>query len=291
MQGHDWDDLRFLLALHRSGRLSVAGRTIGVSETTVARRLRRLERALGVELFLRNDQGRYDATDVARGIIRHAEAIERENIALRERLGQLSNGLTGVVRISSVPVIVNRILVPNLGKLRRLHPDLTVELVSEARNVDLTKREADLAVRFSRPAHGGLATKARKLGELEFAVFYAADVPRGDEESLAWIGYDEANSALPQARWVKALVSRESASTVPLQVSDVDTALEAVACGVGRSVLPRSIGLADRRLRPAAGGRAGKRLARDVWLLFHADQAARLSVVAAKTWLADLSWA
>lgn len=183
-------------------------------------------------------------------------------------------------------MIVNRILVPGLGALRAAQPDLTVALVPEARNLDLTKREADLAVRFSRPVQGGLSTRAQKLGALEFATYCAAAVAPADEEALAWIGYDDAHSGLPQARWIEA----EAADAGALRVADAETALEAVASGLGKSILPVAACRGDARMRRIPQRHAAGKLARDVWLLSHAGQAARSPVAVVKAWLVGLDW-
>lgn len=289
MQDFVWDDLRYLLALHRTGTLAGAGRQLSVSETTVARRIRAFERALGAGLFLRSDPGRYGPTDVARVLLAHAETVEGEVIALRERLGQMAGRLAGVVRVSSVPVIINRILIPHIGRLAGPHPDLVIELVPQSRNVDLTRREADLAVRFARPARGGLAVKAQKLGSLEFAVFGPATTPAGAEDTLAWIGYDDGGAALPQARWIERL--RAGRRPGPVRVADLASAQEAVAQGLGKSLLPIAAGRGDARLRALAMAASQRTLTRDVWLLSHAGDDARPAVAAAKDWLAGLPWA
>ncbi len=290
MQDHDWNDLKYVLALHRTGRLSLAGNATDVSETTVARRIKALEAKLGVVLFVRGELGIFEATDAGLQAVERAEIVEQENHVLREAVGRLTTGPTGVVRISSVPVIVNRILVPRLGSLRELHPGLTVELVPESRNLDLSKREADLAIRFSRPNTGGLQTKARKIGELRFAVFGPANVSLNELDRLPWIGYDDTHRSLPQAKWLRAVSDRLAPSLDILRVADLETALEAVVGGLGRTILPDIVGRADARLKilPLAGHPAPP--VREVWLLSHADQTARASVGAAKEWLSDLDW-
>ncbi|WP_366523323.1 LysR family transcriptional regulator [uncultured Roseobacter sp.] len=282
--------MKCLLALQRKGTLSEAGRRCGVSETTVARRLKRLERALNVELFARNERGNFEPTDPARAILDHAEAVEFENAALREKLGQLAGRIEGTVRLSSVPMIIRHILVPNLEALWADHPNVTLELVPEPRNVDLTKREADLAVRFSRPAQGGLMTKAKKLSELEFDVFCAAKTSAGAEDDLGWIGYDDANITLPQARWTDALRRQSSGRSSVLKVEDIDTALEAVAHGLGRAVLPKAACKRDSRIRPATAQFRRQKMTREVWLLSHADLDSRQAIRAAKSWLTNLTW-
>ncbi|MEM9140900.1 MAG: LysR family transcriptional regulator, partial [Pseudomonadota bacterium] len=210
MQGHDWNDLRYLLALHRTGTLADAAQRTGVAETTVARRLKRLEQALGIPLFVKADQGRYRLTDPASAVLDHAEAMEAAHDALRERLGQISDTPGGPVRISSVPVLINRILAPAAADL----DGLIVELIPEPRAVDLTKREADLALRFARPDAGGLSVKAQRIATLAFGVFAAAMIPEPGRGSLPWITYADSHGSLPQARWTEALRRAEAASPV-----------------------------------------------------------------------------
>lgn len=291
MQSHDWNDLKYLLALYRTGKLRQAGRAVGASDTTVARRIRALEQATGTPLFLRSAAGRYEPTDAALQILRHAEAIELENLAIGERFGRIGARVAGSVRVSSVPIIVNRILVPNIAALIRRHPELTVDLVPAPDNLDLSKREADLAVRFARPATGGLRTKAQKLGELAFGGYAPAAIAVDKSESLGWITYDEASSELPQARWLEEAATGAAGRRAGLRVADAGTALEAVASGLGKTLLPRAIADADRRLRALALDHDPTLPVRDVWLLSHVDQTARSSVRAVKDWLTGLPWA
>jgi len=290
MQEYDWNDLKYLLALHRAGTLSEAGRKSSVSETTVARRVRRLEHSLGICLFIRNDAGKYQLTEPGQLILDHAGVVERENVALLDRIGQVSDRIAGTVRVSSVLMIIQRILLPGLAELKSRHPHLIVELVPEARNIDLTKRDADLAVRFSRPAQGGLAIKAQKFAELEFAVFCASCIPPDEEESQDWIGYDDASASLPQATWTEALRRQSCGRLSNLRVSDLESALEAAANGYGKSLLPKIACEGDNRFRLIDMPATSTTMTRDVWLLSHNDHALRVSVKAVKDWLINLSW-
>ncbi len=290
MQDFDWNDLRFLLALQRVGTFAEAARLTGVDETTVSRRLKRLEASLGTTLALKGRSGRYEMTEAATVILNHAERVEQETIAIGERLGLLSGKVAGTVRISSVPFIINRILVPGFKVLERSNPDLTVELVPEPKNVDLTKREADLAVRFSRPAHGGLEVKARKLADMAFDVYCASHLPSSGDGQLPWIGYDDTNRSLPQARWTEALRTAGGQQSAALRVADLDSALEATLRGHGRSILPKAVCNRDNRFRLLPGHQREMSMARSVWLLSHASQANRQAVGAAKAWLGSLPW-
>ncbi len=289
MQSHNWNDLKYFLALHRDGKLSPAGRTLGVSETTVARRIRELERSLETTLFVRSANGRYEPTDAAREVLAHAETIEAGNLAISEVSGENAHRVTGSVRISSVPIIVNRFLVPNLASLERLHPRLAVELVPGSDNLDLSKREADLAVRLSCPSDGGLRTRAQKLGELSFATYAARSISPDQYEKLRWITYDETHLNLPQANWLENAVKFPE-MRANLRVADAETGMQAVAAGVGKTLLPRVVASGDPRIRAIEPNDGAKLPTREVWLLSHVDQASRLSVTAAKDWLTNLNW-
>lgn len=290
MQSFDWNDLKYLIALHRAETMLAAARSLGTSDTTIARRIASLQEKLGVILFLRNSAGRYVLTEVGQTILTHAETSEQAAMAVEDLLGQITTRLTGVVRISSVPVIINRLLVPRVGKLQDQEPALTLELIPEARVLDLNKREADLALRFARPATGGLRVKAQKLGSLKFDLFASSALTEEALSDLPWIGYEDAHASLPQARWLTAAVQRDPAGLAPLKVADVETAWEAAAQGLGKTLLPRTIAAADKRLQQVTVRNHVPLPARDVWLLSHADQSDHTSVLAVKEWLTGLPW-
>jgi len=290
MQDHDWNDLRYALALHRAGTLAGASRLVGVNETTVARRLKCLTRILQTDLFVRNNAGRYEVTELGRDVIERAEVIECENASISETISKLKSRLVGVVRITSVPIIANRILVPRLHHFRESNPGLTIELVPDARNLNLSKREADLAVRFARPETGGLRIKARKLGALTFGAYGPVSASDEDVQNLEWIGYDEAHADLPQARWLAAASAGDDTAFPCLRVSDAETAIEATAAGLGKTILPGMVADADSRLRRLQSIQSQNLPIRDVWLLFHSDQEKHRSIIAAKAWLDSFEW-
>jgi DNA-binding transcriptional LysR family regulator len=282
MQDFDWNDLRYLLALHRAGTLSAAARRLGVNETTVARRLKRLEQALCNPLFTRSGQAPPTLTDTGRTALRHAERIESEALECAATLAETRQQLSGVVRITSVPVLVNRVLVPHLPDLHRDHPHLTIELIPDPRNLALTEREADLALRLARPANGGLKVTARRLGNLQ----YAAYGPSTPNAALPWITFEDGHSHLPQAAW---LVQAAGSARAGLRIADADTAVEAVAAGLGHCLLPVIVGDADPRLQRIAA-KGTEPPVRPLWLLSHRDQAGLAAVKAVTAWINGIDW-
>jgi len=285
MQDYDWNDLKVLLALHRHGTLAEAARQLRVNETTVARRLKRLEGALQLTLFRKTEVGRYVFTDAAEGILAHAERVERETLHLATRLSQSTAQVAGTVRISSVPFLINSVLIPATPTLISQHPEVAVELVPEPRNIDLTKREADLAVRFSRPAQGGLAVKARKIATLHFDLYVARAHALDDPSALPWIGYAEDVASLPQARWTSALRARAKGLESNTKVSDLTSALAAAAAGSGIAILPCRVAEADNRLCKCTLPFQRPTMERDLWVLTHVDQIDRPAIRAAHDWV------
>lgn len=290
MQEHDWNDLKYVLALYRVGTLAGAGRILCVSETTVARRVRSVEQNLRTPLFLRNKSGTYKPTDVGSAVILLAEKMERSGDQISQTVGKFSNRLYGTVRITAVPMIINRILVPNVAEFRTANPDLTLELIPEQRNLSLSQREADLALRFARPETGGIQIKARKIGDLAFAVYRSALGTSGAPHNPQWIGYDDAHSHLPQARWMQARPEVSKTDFPCLRVSDAETAIEAVVAGLGWSVLPVIIANRDHRLQRVEYDTSTKLPVREVWMLSHVDQAGQNAIQAAKDWLTNIGW-
>ena len=187
-----------------------------------------------------------------------------------------------------MPVIINRVLVPSLHTLQDQHPDLTIELIPEQRNLNLTRRQADLAVRFARPVQGGTEVQAQKLGTMEFALYKPADL--SNPQAVNWIQYDEAHASLPQAKWLLSAARAEGALQPGLRIGDLETAIEAVATGQGKTLLPRVIADPDQRLRPWPQTDLPPPPSRELWLLSHTAQKKLRSIRVVKDWLRAVQW-
>ena len=275
----EWHDLRYVLAIARHGTLSAAARRLRVDQTTVARRLAVAEKQLGARLFDRID-GRMRATSAGETTIAHAERVEAEIGQLVAAVGGADLAATGKVRLSSVPILINRVLMPALPELMARHPGLTLELAGEARNVSLSRREADIALRQARPT-GGTAL-ARRIGGLDYAVYAPARSRRRD---LPWITYEDELADLPQARWIAQHVKPEALA--PVRVNDADAALSAVRAGIGRSLLPVAAAHGEPGLRAEDGARPV--LTRDLWLLVHPELRRLARIEAVIAWVEKIA--
>jgi DNA-binding transcriptional LysR family regulator len=281
MQGPSWNDLRTLLALGRGRSLAGAARLLGVDDTTVARRLQALEASLGVRLCERAGDGAVLLTAAGEQALLRAERMEREVGALGASLKGMGDEVAGTVRLSAVPIVANYLLVPAVAPLLARHPGLRLEIVGEPREVNLARREADLALRLARPKTGGTKLLARRVGQLAYAIYVPALGARRGARTLPWVGYDEATAHLPQARWIEARAAAEPVAS--LRLADAEAVLEAVAAGLGRSLLPCAIADGDGRL-----SRVGAPvLARELWLLTPAELRTLGRIEAVTAWIEE----
>lgn len=236
----NWDDLRFLLALRREGSLGAAARALKVEPSTASRRLASLESALGAQLAARTPEGLVlnEAGQLASQL---AETIDRGIHELVARVGGDDRRPEGIVRLAtteSMSVFLMRGLVP----LRATHPKIQVELVVSSAPLDLTRREADLAVRMFRETSPTLVT--RKLGEPGWGIYASREYvektgivpgPGLSLEGLAVVGYKEPVTRAPGPTW---LTKNTRPEQVVLSGDSVSAVLNAVRAGLGLSVLP-----------------------------------------------------
>lgn len=168
----DWDDLHTFLAIARHGTLSAAARALGVHQPTVGRRLANLEGRLGARLLERTPDG-YTPTAAGEAILGNAERIEAEMLAVERRITGHDVRLEGVVRLTTVESLATEIVLPILAGLRAQHPGIEIELASDVRNLNLSRREADIALRVARFDQGGLT--ARRVGTIGFGLYASED--------------------------------------------------------------------------------------------------------------------
>lgn len=277
----NWDDLRFALAVHRLGTLSAAAQALGVNQTTAARRLDRLEHALGLRLFDRV-AGRMVVRPEGERALERVARMEEDALAVLHGLRNRDEELAGSVRLTSLPAFTARFLAPRLGGFIARHPDIVVELVGAASNLDLGRREADIAIRFARPSAG--AALVRKLGQVGYAAYGAASLPAGtDLATLPWAGYDDTLAHLPEAQW---LAQEVRPKRIVATSTEVMSLLELARSGACAAVLPCLVAEADPALRRLSGPAPVSY--REMWLLMHPDLKRVRRVRAVVDWLEEI---
>jgi len=147
--GMDWDDVRYFLAVSREGSVRAAGSILAVSHSTVARRVEALEEKLKVRLFDRTPEG-YALTSAGRQMVEGAERVEVEMAALERRLLGQDESFHGLVRVTCANEYLSDMIVRDLAAYCATYPGIDLAVTSSFRSFDLSKREADIAVRMTR---------------------------------------------------------------------------------------------------------------------------------------------
>jgi DNA-binding transcriptional LysR family regulator len=283
-----WDDLRVFLAVHRLGSHKAAARSLGIDATTVGRRIGTLETALGARLFARTPE-RLQATGAGLKLVPRAERMEAEALELERELQAADTRLEGSLRVTAADGLVNYLLLPALSGFRREHPLLSIELRADMRVLDLSRREADVAVRLFRPKEPALV--ARRFGEVRFAL-YASEAylerhgtPRKRTALSAhdFIGADVSLDDLPHAKWLRRAVPKaryvlRANSTTP----------QTLACleGHGIALLPSFVAAREPKLQPVLPRMSGP--VREMWVVTHSGLRDNARTGAFVNWLVTL---
>lgn len=262
----EWSDLRIFLAIAREGTLGAAARRLGLSQPTMGRRLSALEAALGQALFQRTSEG-FVLTHEGTAVLVHAERMEEEALAFERRLAGSQGQLEGFLRLSSSDWFGTVMLAPILADFGRLHPRVSVELLTDARLYSLPHREADLVFRirpFDEPE-----VISRRLLHIPYAVYGALAGPdkvEGEGEGLALVTMDTAFADMPDARW---LARRLPKARIALRSNDRQVQAALCARGAGLAVLPQPLGDATGGLKRVDLGEEPP--GRDTYLGYHRD--------------------
>lgn len=262
----EWSDIRHFLAIARARSLNGAARLTGQSQPTMGRRLRALETALGHALFQRGSEG-FVLTDEGAALLAHAERMEEEALAFERELAGQGEALDGQVRVSSSDWFGVHMLAPVFAEFIKAHPRVTIELVTDARLLNLARREADLAFRIQAFAEPDVIQ--RRLATIPYGLYAAKGRGRAlarDGAGNALITLDAAFRDFPDARWLKQVMPK---AHVAFTSNSREAQARMCAEGVGLAVLPRPLGDGMDGLRlvktdaPPPG--------RDVWVGFHRD--------------------
>jgi len=243
----DWDDVRFFLAVAKTGSFSAAATQLNTKQTTVGRRIQALERRLGAKLFDRHRHG-MEVTPAARGVLVQAESM-------------LSNATEGIAA---------HWLVPRLDQLRRSHPDIIVQVIAGDQVLDLATRQADLAIRFFRPTSNQLV--AARVGQFNMSIFAAPSyieqygLPQRLEDLRDHHIVDHTTlHTLPAMKPWSEVVERSP--NVVLRTNSSYSAVEAVRVGYGISVFPDYVTKSSNLVAAPID----LRIVRDIWLVSHEE--------------------
>jgi DNA-binding transcriptional LysR family regulator len=270
--GMNWDDFRYFLAVAAEGSLSAAARVLRVNAATVSRHVDALEERLAVRLFDRRQDG-YTVTPAGEKLLERARTIESEIFALSRAFDAEDRGLTGTVSVTATESLTVPFLIPNLPHLRDRYPGIRVQLVSDYRLLNLSRREADVAIRLARPQQGDLVV--RKIGSMGFGLYASHDYieAHGEPATVAelkehavidWLdGYPESAPVV----WLREVMEGRAPA---FATNPASGRLAAAKAGMGIALVPSMVSEGSGLVRVLSHVEIP---CVDLWLLVHRDLA------------------
>lgn len=265
----DWDDIRYFLAVSRTGSIRGAASRLAVNHSTVSRRIGQLETQLGVRLFEKLPTG-YVITPAGEEILEQSERMEEQANSLERQIYGRDTSLTGKLRVTLPQALATHLIMPDLVSFARANPDIELEIVTSYETLNLTRRQADVAIRLvyenQSPAehlHG------RRITSVYRAIYISKSLvnrnsPESSTSALNWIIKEEDG---PLPNWATRSDTQPKGTTYI--VSDLLAQITATREGLGASILPCFIGDNDpslQRLSPDS-----TRLYGELWMLTHSD--------------------
>jgi len=260
-----WDDLRLFLVAHRTRSLTRAAVQLGLNQSTTSRRLKAFEAALGARLFDRTPEGLVP-TELAEQLLGPAEQVEAASFDIARLSMGREHALAGEVRLALSEGLATFVVAPAVPELRKRHPGIRLTMLVSNASADLSRREADVALRFFRPPRGDLVT--RRMFSGDYGVFgskaFAKRLGRGRHplRGLAFVGWETGELAFRERTWeleagVDCVVSA-STFTTRVRLAEEGCGAIALARNFGRTVA----GLVELDTEPCP-------LTSEIWLVTH----------------------
>jgi DNA-binding transcriptional LysR family regulator len=267
---YDWNDIIYFLEVARKRNLVRAAEKLKVDHTTVSRRIRELERSLNCRLFKRSKAG-FSLTETGLHLLQYAEGMESHANSIIETIGIEQPDAGGAVRIASMEGIGSMYLTRCMGDLNKLYPSIHVELITDTRLLDLSRREADVFVTFFRPTGKRLFIK--KLGEFKLSIYSSSSYYKGGKppatikelEEQDFVDFIDDHVYIKENRWLSDIVR-------PKHIIFRSTSLVAqylsVSNGLGIGMLPSFVAANNKDLRLVMPELFTMR---DIWISVHED--------------------
>jgi DNA-binding transcriptional LysR family regulator len=242
MQNVSWDEFRLVKAIAETGSLAGAGEALSLNHSTIFRRLNALESELGSRLFERARAG-YLPTPAGEEMVALASRMFDEITDFERRISGRDVKPTGELRITTNDSFVAHMMTPLFGEFCRMYPEIKLDIVIDNRALNLSKRDADVAIRAtSEPPETlvgrRIATIAWTVYGLKSSNFVVTDDPV-DLQGHTWVGFGDALSSMGPARWISRSVP---SSKIFYRLNTVLGLSQAVEAGIGIGFLPCFIG-------------------------------------------------
>jgi len=263
----DWEELRTVLAVVRAGSLSAAARELNLEHSTIYRRIESIERYMGTRLFERTRVG-YVANSQGEAVAERARAMEEAALSAERQVFGADTRLRGTIRLATSELFARHLLPPLISTFTRANPEIRLEIDVSNRPVDLTRREADLALRGCEKPPEHLI--GQEVAPIRYAIYVSrrerARLRGRPHAELEWLGFDEPLTQIPQARWWRSAFPD---ARPRLWLNSLMAMHEAVAHGLGAAVLPCFAAVDDARVAQVSDFLEGP--VAGIWLLRHPD--------------------
>jgi DNA-binding transcriptional LysR family regulator len=263
-----WDDYRTVLAVSSARSLAGAAELLAVNQSTVFRRLGAMEERLGARLFERSRTG-YSLTAAGEEMVRLAERMAEDIVDFERRLTGQDLRPQGEVRVTTNDTLVVHLLTPIFASFRKAYPEITLDVVVGNQSLNLSKRDADVAIRATADPPETLV--GRRLAVIPWAIYAAeslgvTSLDPVDYRSYAWIGLGDNLATLKPGRWLLQHVGEDR---IGWRINTVLGLAEAVAEGAGLGLLPCFIAQTFPNLVPLS--EPIPEIPGALWILTHPD--------------------
>ncbi len=282
----DWNDMRHFIALAEAGTLSGAARRMEVEHATVARRVAALEQAIGIVLVNRSAR-RWHLTEAGRDIAGAAEGMQTQAHALERAVLARRQGRSARVTVSAPPAFASIFLAPRLAVFGARHPEIDLTLHGTQALASLHRQEADIAIRIGRPTE--LDYVARRIGQISYGLYAAPGYAALPADQWQFIAYDLSFDYLPEQKWIYEMAAGRR---IGFRSNDLMSQLAAARGGMGVAALPRYLAGMTAGVDAGDGVAAvpgeARMLARDFYLVVHADMRRQTAIRAVMDFIADV---
>ena len=284
----NWDDVRIFLAVARQGGFASAAQSLGVNHTTAARRLTALETHLRARLVIRSPTG-ITLTSTGRIFLARAERMEQEALHAEQNVKVAGTSLAGKVRLATREAFGAWLVCPRVNLLKERFPDLKLELVSEARNISLLKRDADIAVSLHRPSQSRVIVQ--KLTDYRLGLFashsylqkYPPILTVEDLQQHNVIWYIGDMIDMDEQRYMHRITSVARAG---FRATDILAQYAAMISGAGIGIIPLYQAASDNNLARVLGSDIEEK--RTYWMSVHPDSRKLANIRAVMDFLTEI---
>ncbi len=267
MQHFNWDNLRFVLIVAKNGSVAAAARELGVNRTTVLRRIDAFQKDIGCRIFERTRSG-YVLTLEAGQIIDAANEVESVIFNIQRQIEGHELRLEGELRVTTTDTLMVSRIGPQLAGFHRKYPHITVTVTITNNILDLTRRDADIAIRPTRVPEPPLV--GNRVADVHFGVYASAVYLRSagskDLSQHHWLGFDTSLQTTAPAKWLdsnypEARICLKSDTFVGLKLAAENS--------MGLALLPAYLGDDSSKLQRIDA--PTDELTTGLWLLTHPD--------------------